>query len=177
VTGARRRDGAVWWGLDGEEGGVRVGGRINHVSVNARDLRDSVDFYVELFGAEPIPTPNFGLPVQWLALGRTQLHLFERDLQPTSHHHFAITVDELEPVYRAAERRGAFDQRAFGNHLVELPGDVVQLYLRDPAGNLVEIDQSGVDRLPEDMRAQLRGLWDFNPQSDDNMRGRLFVAE
>jgi hypothetical protein len=34
-----------------------------------------------------------------------------------------------------------------------------------------------VDRLPEDMRAQLRGLWDFNPQSDDNMRGRLFVAE
>ena len=154
-----------------------MGGRINHVSVNARDLQDSVDFYVELFGAEPVPTPNFGLPVQWLALGRTQLHLFERDLQPTSHHHFAITVDELEPVYRAAERRGAFDRRAFGNHLVELPGDVVQLYLRDPAGNLVEIDQPGVDRLPDDLRGQLRGLWDFNPQSDENMRGRLFVPD
>ena len=47
--------------------------RINHVSINARDLQESVDFYVELVGAEPIPTPNFGLPVQWLALGRTQL--------------------------------------------------------------------------------------------------------
>ena len=47
------------------------------------NLRESVDFYVELLGAEPIPTPNFGVPVQWLALGRTQLHLFERDLQPT----------------------------------------------------------------------------------------------
>ena len=64
-----------------------------------------------------------------------------------------------------------------GNHLVELGGDVVQLYLRDPAGNLVEIDQSGVDRLPDDLRGQLRGLWDFNPQSDENMRGRLFVPD
>lgn len=151
--------------------------RINHVSVNAHDLRESTDFYVELFGAQPIPTPNFGLPVQWLALGRTQLHLFERDLQPTSHHHFAITVDDVEPVYRAAERRGAFDRRSFGNHLIELPGDVVQLYLRDPAGNLLEIDQAGVDRLPDDLRAQLKGLWEINPQSEEQMRGRLFVPD
>ncbi len=148
---------------------------INHVSINARDLQESVDFYIDLLGAEPLPTPNFGIPVQWLALGDTQLHLFERDLQPSSHHHLGITVDDLEPVYRAAERRGAFDDDAFRNHLVELPGDVVQLYLRDPAGNLIELDQHGADRLPDDMRARLKGLWDFNPQTDENMRGRLFV--
>jgi catechol 2,3-dioxygenase-like lactoylglutathione lyase family enzyme len=150
--------------------------RINHVSINARDLEESVDFYVELLGAEPIPTPNFGLPVQWLALGSTQLHLFERDLTPPSHHHLGITVDDLEPVYRAAERRGAFDDDAFRNHLVELPGDVVQLYLRDPAGNLVEIDHHGADGLPEDIRARLKRLWDLNPQTDENMRGRLYVT-
>lgn len=149
--------------------------QINHVSINAQNLQDSVDFYVDLLGAEPIPTPNFGIPVQWLALGRTQLHLFERDLQPTSHHHLGITVDDLEPVYRAAERRGAFEYRAFGNHLVELPGDVVQLYVRDPVGNLVEIDHAGVDRLPDDLRVQLKHLWDFNPQTEENMQGRLFV--
>lgn len=149
--------------------------RINHVSVNAVRLAESVEFYVELLGAEPIPTPNFGIPVQWLALGATQLHLFERDITPTSHHHLGITVEDLEPVYRVAERRGAFDRDAFRNHLVELPGDVVQLYLRDPAGNLVEIDAAGADRLPDDMRAQLRPLWEFNPQSEEQMRGRLFV--
>ena len=148
---------------------------INHVSVNARNLQESVDFYVELLGAEPIATPNFGLPVQWLALGRTQLHLFERDVQAPSHHHLGITVDDLEPVFRVAERRDAFDREAFGNHLVELPGDVVQLYVRDPAGNLVEFDQHGVDRLPEDMRAELKGVWEINPQTDANLRGRLFV--
>jgi catechol 2,3-dioxygenase-like lactoylglutathione lyase family enzyme len=154
-----------------------VSSRINHVSVSARELATSVDFYVELLGAEPIPTPNFGLPVQWLALGRTQLHIFEADLQPTSHHHLGITVDDLEPVYRAAERHDAFDREAFGNHLVELPGDVVQLYLRDPGGNLVEMDHHGVDRLPGDIRAQLKGLWELHPQSDEQMRGRLFVPE
>jgi catechol 2,3-dioxygenase-like lactoylglutathione lyase family enzyme len=158
------------------EGG-RVSSRINHVSVNATDLAESVDFYVDLLGAERVATPNFGLPVQWLALGRTQLHLFEKDLTPTSHHHLGITVDDLEPVFRAAERRDAFDREAFGNHLVELPGDLVQLYVRDPAGNLVEIDHSGADRLPEDIRAQIKPLWDFNAQDDEQMSARLFVPE
>jgi catechol 2,3-dioxygenase-like lactoylglutathione lyase family enzyme len=154
-----------------------VSGRINHVSVNALDLEDSVEFYVDLLGAERIATPNFGLPVQWLALGRTQLHLFEKNITPTSHHHLGITVDDLEPVYRAAERRNAFDREAFGNHLVELPGDLVQLYVRDPAGNLVEIDLAGKDNLPDDLRAQVKPLWDFNPQDDEQMSARLFVPE
>lgn len=149
--------------------------RINHVSVNARDLQESVEFYEDLFGAERLTTPNFGFPVQWLALGNTQLHLFERDLQPTSHHHFALAVDKIEPVYRAAERRAAFDFDAFGNNIVELPGDLVQLYVRDPAGNLVEVDCTGVDRLPDELRARLKGLWDFHPQSDEQMTARLFV--
>lgn len=151
--------------------------RINHVSINALDLRESVDFYVDLLGAEPIATPNFGMPVQWLALGRTQLHLFERALQPTSHHHFGITVDDLEPVYRAADRRNAFDDIAFRNRLVELPGDVVQLYLRDPAGNLFEVDSPGADRLPEDLRLQLKRLWEYNEHTPEQMSARLFVPD
>jgi hypothetical protein len=53
----------------------------------------------------------------------------------------------------------------------------VQLYVRDPAGNLVEIDCAGVDRLPQALRAQLKHLWDFHPQDDENMRARLFVPE
>jgi hypothetical protein len=88
-----------------------------------------------------------------------------------------VTVDDLEPVYRVAERRGAFDRVAFGNHLVELPGDVVQLYVRDPAGNLVEVDQYGVERLPDELRAELKGIWDLRSQDETNMRGRLFVSE
>jgi catechol 2,3-dioxygenase-like lactoylglutathione lyase family enzyme len=151
--------------------------RINHVSVHARDLERSVEFYAELLGAEPIATPNFGIPVQWLALGPTQLHLFARESEPPTHHHLGITVDDLEPAYRVAERWDAFEDETFRSRLIELPGDVVQLYLRDPAGNLVELDAPGVDRLPEDMRARLERLVDLNPQSEQQLRGRLFVGE
>jgi catechol 2,3-dioxygenase-like lactoylglutathione lyase family enzyme len=149
--------------------------RINHVSVNAVDLAQSTAFYVELFGARPIATPNFGLPVQWLGLGPTQLHLFQESEQLRGLHHFGITVDDLEPVYRAAQRRGAFNWDGSGEQLIEVPGDVVQLYLRDPAGNLLEVDHHGVDRLPEDLRLICRPLWDVHPQSDENMRSRLYV--
>lgn len=150
-------------------------GRINHVSVNARDLAASVAFYVDVLGAEPVATPNFGLPVQWLRVGESQVHLFEVDVEPHSHHHFAVTVavEGLEPLYRRAEARDAFDFDAFGNHLVELPGDLAQTYLRDPAGNLIEIDTPGASRLPEALRSQLKRLEDMHPQSAENMSGRL----
>lgn len=150
--------------------------QINHVSINALRLQESIDFFAELLGATPIPTPNFGIPVQWMAVGPTQLHLFERDLKPTSLHHVAFTVDDLEAAYRVAERWGAFDRESFGNHLVQLPGDVIQLYVRDPANNLVELDQPGIDRLPAELREQVKGLWDLHPQSDENLRGRLSIA-
>jgi catechol 2,3-dioxygenase-like lactoylglutathione lyase family enzyme len=151
--------------------------RINHVSVNARDLQEGVDFYSRLLGARPIPTLDFGFPVQWLALGDTQLHLFQRDLQPTSHHHFAVEVEDVEPVYRAAGELDAFDDVAFGHRLFELPGDVAQLYVRDPSGNLVEIDAPGASSLPDDVRADMRFFVEAHPgQTEENLSARLFVG-
>jgi catechol 2,3-dioxygenase-like lactoylglutathione lyase family enzyme len=151
--------------------------RINHVSVHADDLQTSVAFYVHLLDAEPLPTPNFGVPVQWLGLGDTQLHVFERAARAPSHHHFAVTVEELEPVYRRAEALGAFDHEAFGGHLIELPGDVAQTYVRDPAGNLMELDTPGASRLPEDLRRVIKPLASLHEQSEENLRGRLYVGD
>jgi catechol 2,3-dioxygenase-like lactoylglutathione lyase family enzyme len=150
--------------------------RINHVSVNARDLATSVAFYADLLGAEEIPTPNFGIDVRWLALGDTQLHLFQRDVEPPSNHHFAVTVDELEPVYHRAAELRIFDRETFRHHLIELPGDIAQMYVRDPTGNLLEIDAAGASRLQEPLRSDMRRLADMQPQSEDNLRGRLFVG-
>jgi catechol 2,3-dioxygenase-like lactoylglutathione lyase family enzyme len=150
--------------------------RINHVSVSAPDLEASVAWYGELFGARRIATPNFGFPVQWLGFGDTQLHLFNRDMAPPSHHHFAVTGDDIAPVYTRAAELGAFDHDAFGHHLYELPGDTVQLYLRDPGGNLVEVDSPGVGRLPDAIRAELKRLADIHPQAEENESARLYVG-
>ena len=149
--------------------------RINHVSVSAPDLDRSVAFYTELFGAEPIPTPNFGVEVRWLAIGDTQLHLFRSTNEPPAQHHFAFTVDDFEAVYRRAGELGAYDEGVFRHHFFELPGDTAQLYLRDPAGNLVEIDAPRLSELPEDILADRKVLAELNEQDEENRRARLFL--
>jgi catechol 2,3-dioxygenase-like lactoylglutathione lyase family enzyme len=150
---------------------------LNHVSVSFDSLEESIAFYEELFGAELIPTPNFGFPVQWLRVGGQQLHLFERPEPSSTYHHFAISVavEEFEAVYAKARDRGAFDQTTYGHHLNELPGDCAQLYLRDPAGNLVEVDALGASRLPDSVRRDIRPLADRQPQDEQNLRATLFL--
>jgi catechol 2,3-dioxygenase-like lactoylglutathione lyase family enzyme len=149
--------------------------RVNHVSVHAPDLATSVAWYEDLFGARRIPTPNFGLPVQWLGIGDTQVHLFQRDADAPSHHHFALAVDDFPSVYRRAGDLAAYDYGAFGHHFFELPGDAAQLYLRDPGGNLVEVDAPGLSGLPEEILADRKLLADVHPQDAENLRGRLYL--
>jgi catechol 2,3-dioxygenase-like lactoylglutathione lyase family enzyme len=152
--------------------------RVNHVSISGTDLEDSVEFYGRLLGAVPIATPDFPAPVRWLALGDTQLHIFESDLEPTSQHHFGVEVDldVLVAAYRLAAERGILESEAFGGHLIGLPGDVVQLYLRDPSGNLVELDAEGASRLPEDLRDELRVLDEGRPQHGTHADARLYIG-
>ena len=149
----------------------------NHVSVSSTDFDASIPFYTELFGAEPIPTPNFGFPVQWLRIGEQQLHLFEREVDAPTHHHFAITVtiEDLERIYERAETMQAIDGTTFGHHIRELPGDCAQLYLRDPAGNLVEVDALGASRLSPALSERMERLADVEPQSPENERATLFL--
>jgi catechol 2,3-dioxygenase-like lactoylglutathione lyase family enzyme len=151
--------------------------RINHVSVHAADLDASVAFYTDLVGAEPIATPNFGFPVQWLAIGDTQLHLFERDVEAPGYHHFAVTIEDLEPVFRRAQELDVFERDTFGHHIIELPGDCAQTYVRDPSGNLVEIDTPGASALPGWLRGEMRPLREMHPQDERNEAARLFVGD
>ena len=114
---------------------------LNHVSVVARDLEESIRFYVDVLGLEPLPTPDFGFPVQWLAAGELQVHLFERPDEPPTHAHFAFTVDDIVGVYEQARALGI------------LEGGEAQLYIRDPAGNLLEFyhpdGAAARERIPE----------------------------
>lgn len=117
--------------------------RINHVSVHALDLDVSEAFYAELFGMTRLPTPAFEVPVRWLKVGDTQLHLFLRPVGAPSNHHFALTVDDLEALYRKARERGALDSP----RVRRLPDGAAQMYLRDPSGNLVECNAPDADSL------------------------------
>jgi len=149
---------------------------LNHVSISASDIEASARFYEELFGLERVPAPNFGFPVVWLRAGDLQLHLFQRDVDPPRRHHFGLTVEDFETVYRKAEELGAFDDATMGRLISELPDGAVQLYLRDPAGNLVEVDFPDASRLDRRVVKELPKLEDAFPQSDQNRQARLFLG-
>jgi YD repeat-containing protein len=130
--------------------------RINHVSIKADDLEESARFYEELFGMERLPTPVFPEgPVLWLRIGDQQLHLFERDTPAPQFHHLAFDVDDFEAVYLKARERGLLDPGAWGSEIREHPAGWVQMYIRDPAGNLVEIDSPDAKSLD---RSVVRGI-------------------
>jgi lactoylglutathione lyase len=120
-----------------------------HVSVHAHDLKESARFYRDLFGMEELPSPDFPSPVHWLKVGTLQLHLFQSEETAPTGHHFGLDVEDFEAVYLRAKEIGAQVEEGYFSKVYELPDGAVQLYLRDPAGNMVEVnypDAATLDR-------------------------------
>lgn len=148
----------------------------NHVSIHAHDIEESVQFYTEVLGMEVIPTPNFSFPVRWMRLGDLQLHLFERETEAPTYHHIGLNVDDFEAVYNKASELGMHDSEAFFSNIYELPDGSVQMYIRDPAGNLVEIDWPDVTVLDRSNLPEFKKLGDTVPQTGEALDATLYLG-
>jgi catechol 2,3-dioxygenase-like lactoylglutathione lyase family enzyme len=155
---------------------VRATG-LNHVSVHATDLAASVRFYEEVLGMQRIPTPRFAFPVQWLRLGDLQFHVFlrEGDVPAPVFHHIGINVDDFERAYQTALELGIHDAEAFFSHVYELPDGSVQMYIRDPAGNLLELDWPDVGTLDRSVLPDIKKLGDDVEQDAEALRSTLYL--
>lgn len=148
--------------------------RFNHVSIFAADLEQSARFYEQLFGMERLPTPDFGVPVLWLRLGEQQLHLFNQGSGAAPYYHFGLDVDDFEAVYLEAKALGLLDPDSWGSQIRELPDGSVQMYIRDPAGNLVEIDWPDSSTLDRSVVTGIGSLADERPQTGEAARSTLY---
>jgi YD repeat-containing protein len=148
---------------------------LTHVNVHAYDLEESARFYKEVFGMEEIPAPNFSSPVRWLRVGDLQLHLFQSDVPAPTRHHFGIDVDDFEAAYRKAKELSIVDEHHSAADVYELPDGAVQMYVRDPAGNLVEVNWPDVTTLD---RAVVTGIVRRDvPQTSDALRATLYLRK
>lgn len=149
--------------------------RLNHASVVAHDLDESISFYEEVLDLEKLPTPNFEVPVAWLGCGEGQLHLFERDVLAPEYHHVGLTTDDFEDVYRTARERNCFANwdDTGSSPIYVLPDEAVQLYLSDPSGNLVEVNWPDVKTLDADIRSQAVDRSNLQDQDGDAARATL----
>ena len=64
---------------------------------------------------------------------------------------------------------------AFYQDIYELPDGSVQMYIRDPAGNLVEIDWPDVTTLDRSVLPEFKRLGDTVPQTGDALRATLYL--
>jgi catechol 2,3-dioxygenase-like lactoylglutathione lyase family enzyme len=149
---------------------------LNHVSISSIDVEESVRFYTEVFGIERINTYTFAFPTQYLRLGDVQLHIFQREqTDAPPFHHIALNVDDLEAAWIRAKELGALDTGAFFSPIYELPDGTVQVYLRDPGGNLVELDWPDAASLDRGVFGEIPKLADSVPQTDEGLRATLYL--
>ncbi len=103
------------------------------------------------------------------------MHLFLRETPAPEFHHIGLDVDDFEAVYVIARERGLLDDKTFAPTVRELNDGSVQMYLRDPAGNLVEIDWPDAGRLDRSVVTNIHHVRDERPQSAEAQRARLYI--
>jgi catechol 2,3-dioxygenase-like lactoylglutathione lyase family enzyme len=151
--------------------------RVNHVSIPCRDLDESERFYRDVFGLERLPTFDFRFPVRYLRLGEQQLHLMQLpEEQPLPNQHFAVDVDDFEEAFTRLRDLGALDTRAHARAVWELPDGSVQMYARDPAGNLLEVNWPDASTLDRDVVGDIPRRADDVEQSADARGATLYHA-
>lgn len=143
---------------------------LTHVSLIAEDVEESTEFYENVVGCERISTPEFrqqedfhaedDIEFQMLYIGDIQLHLWNdpaREPEAIQFAHFGVHVDDFEEVYREAEKRDAFaaiGEESAPPQVFDFNG-TAQIYLRDPTGNLLEIDYPDIDDLDHSVFADV----------------------
>jgi catechol 2,3-dioxygenase-like lactoylglutathione lyase family enzyme len=143
--------------------------RFNHLSIGTRDLEESVKFYETMLGMETISGYIFGFRTKYMRRGDMQLNIFKLEGHVPLCQHFAVDVDDFHAAYDAAKAIGALDATTFRNPVNELPDGCVRMCLRDPSGNLIEIDWPDVSTLDRSRIPKMKLLSEFAKQNEEGL--------
>ena len=153
---------------------MKVAG-FNHLSIGTKNLAESVKFCETALGMQTIPSCNFGFKTKYLRCSDLQLHIFELEDHVPVYQHFAVDVDDFHAACDAAKAMGALDSATFRNPVNELPDDCVQMYLRDPSENLIEIDWPDVGTLDRSRIPGMKLLSEFAQQNEEGLAASLYL--
>lgn len=116
--------------------------RINHVTLIVDNLEEACAFYEQEFGLEPLPAFKLDFPAQFYRINdEQQLHLSEWEDAPSFRGHVCVQVDDFNTVFHRMKEQGRIDIAPWGK-VRRLPDGAMQMFIRDPSGNLVEISCS-----------------------------------
>jgi lactoylglutathione lyase len=117
--------------------------RIQHVNVMVSDLPAADVFYGDVLGLDRLPTPDLGFPAQFYEVnGSQQIHVNELPDPPPERAHFCLRVPNFNDLFSRVAELGIMEIETWGKAR-RLPTGVMQLFVRDPSGNLVELSCEG----------------------------------
>jgi glyoxylase I family protein len=113
--------------------------RVLHVSVDVPGALDETRrFYADVLGLDEADRPDLGIPGAWETIGNgAQLHLIECEPSTGEHinpmdPHFCVGVEDLDAAVEELQARGI-------EHVRIGEGQSSQVWIRDPAGNVIEL--------------------------------------
>ncbi|MEL7342790.1 MAG: VOC family protein [Bacteroidota bacterium] len=116
---------------------------INHVTLIVDDLEKNASFYEHELGLEPIPAFVFDYPTAFFRINDSQqLHLSEWKDEMSFRGHVCFKVDNFSELFWRFKEQGIVDIKPWG-HVRQLTDGAMQMFIRDPSGNLVEISSLG----------------------------------
>lgn len=144
---------------------------IHHINVNVDDLETAIPFYRDVLGLPLDPTPDQGMPSQFFRINdRQQIHMNVLADARAFRGHFCMEVPDFEGVFQRSKGVGAIDIKPWGR-VRALPGGKMQMFVRDPHGNLIEIaSRPGVTIDPhifeDELVEPLQGTYRLMPGED-----------
>lgn len=143
--------------------------KINHVTLIVDNLEKATEFYEKELGLEPLPAFNFDYPAQFFIINdEQQLHLTEWEDTPSFRGHLCLQVDDFNAIFQRMKELQVVDVEPWGK-VRRLPDGAMQMFVRDPSGNLVELSSDPDAQIdPEIFEDSLfeEGLYKSN--RDDN---------
>jgi len=121
----------------------------NHAAVCVHDLQKSADFYQTVLALREIPNPFQDGIHRWFAIGTgLQLHVIQRDCQPTPNKniHLCFRVASLRQFTKHLDQLNVAysNLRGDSKEPTRRADGVQQIYLQDPDGYWIEINDAGV---------------------------------
>ena len=113
--------------------------QINHATLVVDNLERAVVFYRDQLGLELLPAFDLDFPAQFFKVNEVQqLHLTEWEDTPSFRGHVCFQVDDFNTIFDRMKALDVIDIRPWGK-VRRLPDGAMQMFVRDPAGNLIEI--------------------------------------
>ena len=124
---------------------------LQHVNILVDDLRKAIIFYTDIVGLKLDETPDLDFPSQFFKLANgAQIHMNERKDDRPNRAHFCLVCKDFNQIFRRARAAKVIEVTAWGK-IRRIGTGAMQMFLRDPSGNLVEIASRPGDVIDEDI--------------------------